>query len=84
MQSLLAVLALLSAVYVISADDSTSTESTGPVGLAPGEIIELSDSTFNSTLETVEYMFIDFMSKSCGVCRRLKPEIEEAAAVLHQ
>jgi len=62
-----------------TADDKTSS---GPVALQPGKIIDLNDQNFNATLETAQYLFIDFMTRSCGVCTRLKPELEEAAAVV--
>jgi len=43
------------------------------------EIVELSDSDFDETVQTQERMFVDFYAPWCGHCQELEPEFKKAA-----
>ncbi|KAL5214123.1 hypothetical protein ABZP36_003275 [Zizania latifolia] len=47
-----------------------------------GRVIELGDSNFEAALSAIDYLFVDFYAPWCGHCKRLAPELDEAAPVL--
>ncbi|EAZ30795.1 hypothetical protein OsJ_14861 [Oryza sativa Japonica Group] len=47
-----------------------------------GRVIELDESSFEAALGAIDYLFVDFYAPWCGHCKRLAPELDEAAPVL--
>ncbi|KAL6885883.1 hypothetical protein ACP4OV_010144 [Aristida adscensionis] len=47
-----------------------------------GRVIELDDSNFEAALGAIDFLFVDFYAPWCGHCKRLAPELDEAAPVL--
>nr|CAB3450010.1 unnamed protein product [Digitaria exilis] len=47
-----------------------------------GTVVELDESNFDAALRAVDYLFVDFYAPWCGHCKRLAPQLDEAAPVL--
>lgn len=47
-----------------------------------GRVIDLDDSNFEAALSSIDFLFVDFYAPWCGHCKRLAPELDEAAPVL--
>ncbi|GJN27597.1 hypothetical protein PR202_gb15631 [Eleusine coracana subsp. coracana] len=47
-----------------------------------GRVIELNESNFQAALGAIDFLFVDFYAPWCGHCKRLSPELDEAAPVL--
>ncbi|XP_062225674.1 protein disulfide isomerase-like 5-2 [Phragmites australis] len=47
-----------------------------------GRVIELDESNFERALGAIDFLFVDFYAPWCGHCKRLSPELDEAAPVL--
>ncbi|PWZ37490.1 Protein disulfide isomerase-like 5-2 [Zea mays] len=47
-----------------------------------GRVIDLDDSNFEAALGAIDFLFVDFYAPWCGHCKRLAPELDEAAPVL--
>uniref|UniRef100_A0A0D9W530 Thioredoxin domain-containing protein n=1 Tax=Leersia perrieri TaxID=77586 RepID=A0A0D9W530_9ORYZ len=47
-----------------------------------GRVIELDEGNFEAALAAIDYLFVDFYAPWCGHCKRLAPELDEAAPVL--
>ncbi|XBI92348.1 hypothetical protein VPH35_029434 [Triticum aestivum] len=47
-----------------------------------GKVIDLDDSNFEAALSSIDFLFVDFYAPWCGHCKRLAPELDEAAPVL--
>jgi len=84
MRSTLAVFAAMAAVCLAVGDDDPPAEPAPAVALAPGAVIDLTDNNFNNTMDTTQYLFVDFMTRSCGMCKQTDPEFEEASRIAFQ
>ncbi|KAI4980686.1 hypothetical protein ZWY2020_021171 [Hordeum vulgare] len=47
-----------------------------------GSVVELDESNFEAALAAVDFLFVDFHAPWCGHCKRLSPQLDEAAPVL--
>lgn len=47
-----------------------------------GSVVELDEGNFESAVAAVDYLFVDFHAPWCGHCKRLAPQLDEAAPVL--
>ncbi|CAN6232014.1 unnamed protein product [Urochloa humidicola] len=47
-----------------------------------GSVLELDESNFEAALRAADYLFVDFYAPWCGHCKRLAPQLDEAAPVL--
>ncbi|KAG2658996.1 protein disulfide isomerase-like 5-3 [Panicum virgatum] len=47
-----------------------------------GTVVELDESNFDAAVRAVDYLFVDFYAPWCGHCKRLAPQLDEAAPVL--
>ncbi|TVU29785.1 hypothetical protein EJB05_21371, partial [Eragrostis curvula] len=47
-----------------------------------GTVVELDESNFDAALRSADYLFVDFYAPWCGHCKRLAPQLDEAAPVL--
>ncbi|KAL6650598.1 hypothetical protein ACP70R_009523 [Stipagrostis hirtigluma subsp. patula] len=47
-----------------------------------GRVLELDESNFEAALGAIDFLFVDFYAPWCGHCKRLAPELDEAAPVL--
>ncbi|GJM85225.1 hypothetical protein PR202_ga01657 [Eleusine coracana subsp. coracana] len=47
-----------------------------------GRVVELDESNFDAAVRAVDYLFVDFYAPWCGHCKRLAPQLDEAAPVL--
>lgn len=47
-----------------------------------GRVIDLDESNFEAALGAIDFLFVDFYAPWCGHCKRLAPELDEAAPVL--
>ncbi|OEL27780.1 Protein disulfide isomerase-like 5-3 [Dichanthelium oligosanthes] len=47
-----------------------------------GSVLELDDSNFEAAVRAADYLFVDFYAPWCGHCKRLAPQLDEAAPVL--
>ncbi|PPD87049.1 hypothetical protein GOBAR_DD15993 [Gossypium barbadense] len=49
---------------------------------ADGKVLELDESNFDSAISSFDYILVDFYAPWCGHCKRLSPQLDEAAPVL--
>ncbi|KAG4129973.1 hypothetical protein ERO13_D09G113100v2 [Gossypium hirsutum] len=49
---------------------------------ADGKVLELDESNFDSAILSFDYILVDFYAPWCGHCKRLSPQLDEAAPVL--
>ncbi|XP_021288800.1 protein disulfide-isomerase 5-2-like [Herrania umbratica] len=47
-----------------------------------GKVLELEESNFDSAISFFDYILVDFYAPWCGHCKRLSPQLDEAAPVL--
>ncbi|KAF7085007.1 hypothetical protein CFC21_088500 [Triticum aestivum] len=47
-----------------------------------GSVVELDEGNFEAALAAVDFLFVDFHAPWCGHCKRLSPQLDEAAPVL--
>uniref|UniRef100_A0ACD5ZJU6 Uncharacterized protein n=1 Tax=Avena sativa TaxID=4498 RepID=A0ACD5ZJU6_AVESA len=47
-----------------------------------GSVVELDEGNFDAAVAAVDYLFVDFHAPWCGHCKRLAPQLDEAAPVL--
>lgn len=47
-----------------------------------GKVIELDESNFDSAISSFDYILVDFYAPWCGHCKRLAPQLDEAAPIL--
>uniref|UniRef100_A0ACD5YNL6 Uncharacterized protein n=1 Tax=Avena sativa TaxID=4498 RepID=A0ACD5YNL6_AVESA len=47
-----------------------------------GSVVELDEGNFEAAVAAVDYLFVDFHAPWCGHCKRLAPQLDEAAPVL--
>ncbi|KAG8059024.1 hypothetical protein GUJ93_ZPchr0002g25559 [Zizania palustris] len=47
-----------------------------------GRVVELDDGNFEAAVRAVDLLFVDFYAPWCGHCKRLAPQLDEAAPVL--
>ncbi|KAM0858170.1 hypothetical protein ACQ4PT_048006 [Festuca glaucescens] len=47
-----------------------------------GSVVELDEGNFEASVAAVDYLFVDFHAPWCGHCKRLAPQLDEAAPVL--
>ncbi|CAL4887406.1 unnamed protein product [Urochloa decumbens] len=47
-----------------------------------GSVLELDESNFEAAVRAADYLFVDFYAPWCGHCKRLSPQLDEAAPVL--
>ncbi|XP_012485435.1 protein disulfide-isomerase 5-2 [Gossypium raimondii] len=47
-----------------------------------GKVLELDESNFDSAISSFDYILVDFYAPWCGHCKRLSPQLDEAAPVL--
>uniref|UniRef100_A0A0D9VGY1 Thioredoxin domain-containing protein n=1 Tax=Leersia perrieri TaxID=77586 RepID=A0A0D9VGY1_9ORYZ len=47
-----------------------------------GKVLELDDGNFEAAVRAVDFLFVDFYAPWCGHCKRLAPQLDEAAPVL--
>ncbi|KAL6899796.1 hypothetical protein ACP4OV_006454 [Aristida adscensionis] len=47
-----------------------------------GRVVELDEGSFEAAVRAVDFLFIDFYAPWCGHCKRLAPQLDEAAPVL--
>lgn len=85
--SLRRLLPLLALVLVLVLLPTTCVSSGGgePAGFQipqDGSVVELDDSNFEAAVAAVDFLFVDFHAPWCGHCKRLSPQLDEAAPVL--
>ncbi|KAE8701649.1 Protein disulfide isomerase-like 5-2 [Hibiscus syriacus] len=49
---------------------------------ADGKVLELDESNFDSAISSFAYILVDFYAPWCGHCKRLSPQLDEAAPLL--
>ncbi|GMI77146.1 ARABIDOPSIS THALIANA PROTEIN DISULFIDE ISOMERASE 8, PROTEIN DISULFIDE ISOMERASE 8, PDI-like 5-2 [Hibiscus trionum] len=49
---------------------------------ADGKVLELDESNFDSAISSFDYILVDFYAPWCGHCKRLNPQLDEAAVAL--
>lgn len=47
-----------------------------------GSVLELDESNFEAAVRAAEFLFVDFYAPWCGHCKRLAPQLDEAAPAL--
>nr|TKW39665.1 hypothetical protein SEVIR_1G194200v2 [Setaria viridis] len=47
-----------------------------------GSVLELDESNFEAAVRAADFLFVDFYAPWCGHCKRLAPQLDEAAPVL--
>jgi protein disulfide-isomerase A1 len=47
-----------------------------------GKVLELDESNFDSAISTFDFVLVDFYAPWCGHCKRLSPQLDEAAPIL--
>lgn len=47
-----------------------------------GSVVELDEGNFEAAVAAVDFLFVDFHAPWCGHCKRLAPQLDEAAPVL--
>ncbi|XVF30026.1 hypothetical protein REPUB_Repub16aG0021800 [Reevesia pubescens] len=47
-----------------------------------GKVLELDESNFDSAISSFDYILVDFYAPWCGHCKRLSPQLDEAAPIL--
>ncbi|KAL6634190.1 hypothetical protein ACP70R_026861 [Stipagrostis hirtigluma subsp. patula] len=47
-----------------------------------GRVVELDEGSFEAAVRAVDFLFVDFYAPWCGHCKRLAPQLDEAAPVL--
>lgn len=47
-----------------------------------GKVLELDDYNFDSAISSFDYILVDFYAPWCGHCKRLSPQLDEAAPIL--
>ncbi|KAM3242417.1 hypothetical protein ACQJBY_054837 [Aegilops geniculata] len=47
-----------------------------------GSVLELNEGNFEAAVAAVDFLFVDFHAPWCGHCKRLSPQLDEAAPVL--
>ncbi|KAK2659290.1 hypothetical protein Ddye_005823 [Dipteronia dyeriana] len=47
-----------------------------------GKVLELDESNFESAISSIDLILVDFYAPWCGHCKRLAPQLDEAAPVL--
>ncbi|KAK7277289.1 hypothetical protein RIF29_18440 [Crotalaria pallida] len=47
-----------------------------------GTVLELQESNFDSAISSFDHILVDFYAPWCGHCKRLSPELDEAAPIL--
>ncbi|KAG6699267.1 hypothetical protein I3842_08G059600 [Carya illinoinensis] len=65
--SLVAIIPLL---YSVDAEQSLS---------ANGKVLELDESNFDLAISAFDFILVDFYAPWCGHCKRLSPQLDEAA-----
>ncbi|KAG2692604.1 hypothetical protein I3843_08G059200 [Carya illinoinensis] len=68
--SLVAIIPLL---YSVDAEQSLS---------ANGKVLELDESNFDLAISAFDFILVDFYAPWCGHCKRLSPQLDEAAPTL--
>ncbi|KAE8057129.1 hypothetical protein FH972_013842 [Carpinus fangiana] len=49
---------------------------------ANGKVLELDESNFDLAISTFDFILVDFYAPWCGHCKRLSPQLDEAAPIL--
>ncbi|XVE60773.1 hypothetical protein DITRI_Ditri05aG0154300 [Diplodiscus trichospermus] len=73
---LLAIFLLLLCIF------KTGTCSTALEFKVDGKVLELDESNFDSAISSFDYILVDFYAPWCGHCKRLSPQLDEAAPIL--
>ncbi|XP_062165127.1 protein disulfide-isomerase 5-2 [Alnus glutinosa] len=77
------VLTMLLCLLVSIVSSSSSSSGGGEQSLtANGKVLELDESNFDSAISTFDFILVDFYAPWCGHCKRLSPQLDEAASIL--
>ncbi|XP_008218981.1 PREDICTED: protein disulfide-isomerase 5-2 [Prunus mume] len=75
--ALLGVLSVVDCSCVVYSSSSSSSS-----WAVDGKVLELDDSNFDSAISALDLVLVDFYAPWCGHCKRLSPQLDEAAPLL--
>ncbi|KAL0015877.1 hypothetical protein SO802_002946 [Lithocarpus litseifolius] len=79
----LSIAVILCCLLIIPISSSSSSSGNGEQTFSVnGKVLELDESNFDSAISTFDFILVDFYAPWCGHCKRLSPQLDEAAPML--
>eukprot|EP00249_Psilotum_nudum_P027252 c34704_g1_i1 orf=229-1575(-) len=77
-------LLILAAKFLLALRVLGQVSAPDPLQEVRGEVLELTDSTFDAAIAKYDHILVDFYAPWCGHCKQLSPELDAAAWTLEK